>query len=140
MNSVRKIVAMLLFALLPALAAGWFHPKRPAWTRPVAGNEIELSAALQWGTQVLWVDARARSEFERGHIPGAILLNEDEWERLLDGFLDAWKRDSRVVVYCSSASCAASQGVAARLKNEAQLENIYVLKGGWETWQAAQRK
>ena len=137
---MREIVAMMLLALLPAVAAGLFHPKRPAWTRPVVGNEIELSAALQWGTQVLWVDARARSEFERGHIPGAILLNEDEWERLLDGFLDAWNRDAKVLVYCSSASCEASQGVAARLKNEVQIENVYVLKGGWETWRAVQKK
>ena len=140
MSLIRKIIGILLLALLPALAAGFFHPKRPAWTRPVAGNEIDLQTVQGWGSEVLWVDARARSEFQRAHIPGAVLLNEDEWERLLDGFLDAWKRDSRVIVYCSSASCEASQGVAARLKSEVRIDNVYVLKGGWETWQSVQKK
>jgi len=140
MSVFRRMIAMMLFALLPAMAAGLFHPKRPAWNRPAPGNEVELSAVLQWGPQVLWVDARARNLFELDHIPGAVLLNEDEWESLLDRFLDAWTRDSTVVVYCSSASCDASQGVAARLKSEAQIQNVYVLKGGWETWRAAQNK
>ena len=94
---------------------------------------------MRWGKHTLWVDARSRAEFERGHIPGAVLLNEQEWEGTLDAFLDAWRRDLKVVVYCSSASCDASHEVASRLKNEAQIANVFVLKGGWETWQASQR-
>ena len=120
--------------------AGLFHSKRPAWTCPPKENEVELSVALQWGPRVLWVDARGRNEFDRGHIPAAILLNEDEWESLLDHFLDAWNRDSKVVVYCSSPSCEASQGVASRLKSETGISDIYLLKGGWETWQTSQKK
>ncbi|MEI8340383.1 MAG: rhodanese-like domain-containing protein [Verrucomicrobiota bacterium] len=138
-NRIRPAVLILLVALIPSLGAALWHPKRPSWSRPVAGNEIDLSTAVQWGARVLWVDARPRVEFDRGHIPGAVLLNEDEWDRLLDGFLDAWKRDAFVVVYCSSVSCDASHEVAARLKSEARIENIYVLKGGWETWQAQKK-
>lgn len=140
MNSIRKAVLILLLALFPALAAGLFHPNRPAWTRPVKGNEVDLPTAIQWGPRVLWVDARERSEFDREHIPGALLLNEGEWELQLDPFLDALKRDSIVLIYCSSVSCEASQGVAARLKREVGMGDIYVLKGGWETWRAAQKK
>ena len=140
MNSIRKAVLIILFAVLPAAATGLFHPNRPAWTRPVKGNEIELNTALQWGGRVLWVDARGLREYEKGHIPDAVLLNEEHWESQLDHFLDRWKRESRVVIYCSSVSCEASQGVAARLKNEAGISDVYVLKGGWETWRAAQKK
>ena len=140
MNQIRKAALILLIALVPAVAAGLLHPNRPAWTRPGAKNEIDLPTALQWGSRLLWVDARPRAEFEAGHIPGAVLLNEDEWERQLDGFLDAWKRDSVVVVYCSTVSCDASRGVAARLKSEARIDDVYVLKGGWETWQVASKK
>lgn len=139
MKQVRQVIAILLVALVPAVCAGFFHPKRPDWSKPAAKNEIDLPTVLRWGPKVLWVDARPRAEFETGHIPGAVLLNEDEWERLLDGFLDAWKRDSRVVVYCSSVSCDASRGVAERLRSEARIDNVYVLKGGWETWRAAQK-
>ncbi|MBC2603040.1 rhodanese-like domain-containing protein [Puniceicoccus vermicola] len=35
-------------------------------------------------------------------------------------------------------SCQASHGVAKRLSGEAGFEEVYVLKGGWEAWQAAQ--
>jgi rhodanese-related sulfurtransferase len=140
MRYFRKAALILLIALAPALAAGFFHPKRPAWAKSSAQNEIDLPTALEWGPRVLWVDARPLSAFNRGHIPGAVLLNEDEWERLLDGFLDAWKRDSRVVVYCGGSSCDASKGVADRLKSEARIADVYVLKGGWETWRAAQQK
>jgi rhodanese-related sulfurtransferase len=140
MNRFRQAALILLIALVPAVLAGLVHPKRPTLSRPVAGNEIDLPTALQMGPRVLWVDARRRIEFDRGHIPGAVLLNEDEWERLLDGFLDAWKRGSLVVVYCSSVSCDASRGVASRLKKEVRIENVHVLKGGWEEWRAAQKK
>lgn len=140
MNRVRQVIAILLVALVPAVSAGFFHPKRPGWSKPAAENEIDLPTAVQLGSKVLWVDARPRAEFENAHIPGAVLLNEDEWERLIDGFLDSWNRDSRVVIYCSSASCDASRGVAERLKSEARIQNVYVLKGGWETWLASQKK
>jgi rhodanese-related sulfurtransferase len=39
-----------------------------------------------------------------------------------------------VVVYCSSLSCNAALEVAKRLRDEAQLKNVYVLEGGWEEW------
>jgi rhodanese-related sulfurtransferase len=140
MKLARRILVILLIALLPAVGAGFFHPKRPGWSRPVAGNEIDLQTATGWGTQVLWVDARSRADFDKGHIPQAVLLNQGEWEQLIDGFLDAWQRDSKVVVYCSSLSCDASHEVAERLKSEAQIGNVYVLKGGWETWLDAHKK
>ena len=140
MKLVRHILLILLTALVPAVCAGIFHPERPGWRRPVAADEVELKTAAGWGAQTLWVDARSRADFEREHIPHAVLLNDGEWERLLDGFLDAWQRDSRVVVYCSSASCDASHEVAQRLRSEARIENVYVLKGGWETWRASQKK
>jgi len=140
MNLVRRISGLLLVALVPAIFSGFLHPKRAAWIKPDADNGIELAGTRQWGTDILWVDARPRTDFERAHIPGAVNLNEDEWEQLLDGFLDAWKRNFRVVVYCSSASCDASHEVAKRIKSETPITDVYVLKGGWESWQAAQKR
>jgi rhodanese-related sulfurtransferase len=48
--------------------------------------------------------------------------------------LAAWSPENRTVVYCSSQSCAASHEVARRLREEAGLDNVYVLHGGWEAW------
>lgn len=36
----------------------------------------------------LWIDARSESEFSKGHVPGALLLNEDDWSRKIAGVLE----------------------------------------------------
>lgn len=140
LKAASQAALIVTLALVPAIGSAFFHPKKPSWIRPASSNtEIDLQTATRWGEEMLWVDARSRAEFERGHIPGAVLLNAAEWERQLDPFLDAWRRELKVVVYCSSANCDASQQIASRLKNEAQIANVFVLKGGWETWQASQK-
>lgn len=126
----RQVLAILALALLPAIATGLWHPRRPAWQ----SDEVTLGAASAWAPAVLWVDARPDADFARGHIPGALPLNEDHWEELLPGVLDHWDTARKIVVYCSSLSCAASHDVARRLREEAGLPNVFVLQGGWEAW------
>ena len=67
-------------------------------------------------------------------VPGAVSLNEDRWNELLPQFLATWSPDKKVVVYCSTQNCNASREVAKRLRDEAQLKNVFVLQGGWEEW------
>ena len=81
------------------------------------------------------MDARPRTRFEAGHIPGALLLNEDEWEALVNPFLDAWQPDQTVVVYCDGGGCEASRHVADLLREKLELKSVFVLKGGWPAWQ-----
>ena len=61
-------------------------------------------------------------------------MNEDRWNELLPQVLAVWSPEKKIVVYCSSLSCNASREVARRLRKEAQLPNVFVLKGGWEEW------
>lgn len=132
---LRDSVLLLLLAAIPALFCGWLHPKRPAWnwSQPTV-SEVELSEAMRWPAPVLWIDARTAAAYQAKHLPGAILLNESEWEQQLPGFLEAWKPGARIVVYCDSESCDASQAVALRLQRELKLTEIFVLKGGWAAW------
>jgi rhodanese-related sulfurtransferase len=53
---------------------------------------------------------------------------------MLPRMLASWSPEKRVVVYCSSESCGASREVARRLREEARLQNVFVLEGGWEAW------
>jgi len=132
---LRQMVLLMLLAAVPASLAALWHPKRPQWHRAQPnGEEMDLSTALNLREQVVWVDARARSQFDEGHIPGALLLNSEEWEELLDPFLDHWKTGQTVVVYCSSSECERSKEVAERLHKEVQIPKVYVLKGGWKAW------
>lgn len=98
-------------------------------------DEIPVEQARHLRGGLIWVDARPQPEFDSGHIPGAILLNAEQWDALLPAFLNAWKPGEKVIVYCSKQSCGASREVARRLREEANLSNVFVLKGGWEAWQ-----
>ena len=128
--ALRQVILLLALAVVPAFATGLWHPKRPAWQ----SDEVTLAAAIGWGQDVLWIDARRDAEFARAHIPGAIPLNEDRWDDLLPGLMDHWKTGQRIVVYCSSLSCKTSHDVARRLREDANLPNVFVLQGGWEAW------
>ena len=97
---------------------------------------VSADLARSWGSDAIWIDARPDADFERDHVPDAILLNEDRWNELLPQFLQQrWSPEKKIVVYCSTQSCNLAGDVARRLREEAKLPNqIRVLKGGWEEW------
>ena len=132
-RTLRQLALVLALALVPALVSGAWQLQ---WRKqePLAPGEVRLATARLWGDQVQWVDARARAKYERTHIPGALLLNEDEWEKLVGPFLDAWDADKTLVVYCDGGSCEASQAVAERIRTELKIGGVFVLKGGWAAW------
>ena len=121
--------------IFPALVNALVNPNRPAWSPDQLGEgEVNFAVVRGWSDPVMWVDARPRKDYEVEHIPSAMLLNEDEWSGLLPDFLERWEPGMRVVVYCSSRQCDASKSVAQRLRTEAAVDTVYVLKGGWEAW------
>ncbi len=131
-QAFRQLAVLLALALAPALVSGLIQLKGTG--PPLVEDEVAPSLVRTWGDRVLWVDARPRAKFDAGHIDGAVLLNEDEWDGLVPAFLDAWEPEKTVVVYCDGGSCDASHAVARRLREELKLENVRVLKGGWKAW------
>jgi rhodanese-related sulfurtransferase len=132
---VRQALILVALAFLPGIGQAIYFRDKVSWQSPIPASEmVTLAQARAWGRNAIWVDARPDVEFERDHIPGAVLLNEDRWNELLPQFLVTWSPEKRVVVYCSSQSCNASREVARRLRDEAQLKNVFVLQGGWEEW------
>ncbi|MDB6150147.1 MAG: rhodanese [Chthoniobacter sp.] len=133
-TALRQAAALLALALLPAVPSGISQLTilRGADTK---SGQVEMATVQSWGDKVLWVDARAKSSFDKDHIPGAVPLNEDEWDALVPAFLDAWQPENPVVIYCDRDGCDASEAVARRLREELQLDNVWVLKGGWRAWQ-----
>ena len=139
-KSLTQAFVLVSLAVIPALLCGLFHPRRPAWrVEALAPGEILLQTALAENDKVLWLDARPEADFQKDHIPGALLLNEEDWDNLLPQTLNAWRKGKVIVVYCSSLQCHASDEVAKRLRAEAKLPEVYVLKGGWESWLAAKK-
>lgn len=134
MRAIRQALLLLAVAALPAAAIGFLLIDTTNGGTPAASGEVELATAQAWPL-VLWVDARSPAQFERGHIPGAVLLTEQHWDEELVRLFDQWNPDAQVVVYCDSATCDTSRRVAARLRDEVGLENVHSLKGGWEAWE-----
>ncbi|MDQ6655469.1 MAG: rhodanese-like domain-containing protein [Verrucomicrobiota bacterium] len=135
MKRAWQAALLLVLAFLPAIGQALYMREDVSWNAPaVAKDEVELAQARAWGEGVLWLDARPDAQYAADHIPNAYQLNEDRWSELLPQFLTLWSPDKKTVVYCSSLSCAASHEVARRLREEAQLKEVYVLHGGWESY------
>ena len=139
-RSLRQSAALLVAALVPALLAAGLHPRRPAWSLAAAAQpEVTWAQVSAWPGPVLPVDARPAAAYEQRHVPGALPLNEAQWETELPAVIQAWHPGMRVVVYCDDAGCGASQSVARRLRRELGIDQVFVLKGGWGAWLKAQQ-
>jgi len=136
-RALREAGLLLVLALLPAIISGALQL---GWndSAPLAPGEVRASTVREWGDKVQWVDARSRDKYEADHIEGAILLNEEEWNKLAPKFAEAWDPDLPVVVYCDGGSCELSHAVARRLREEFKIgegsAKVYVLKGGITAW------
>jgi rhodanese-related sulfurtransferase len=132
--TIREAAILMLFAAIPALLTAWLHPRHPAWSwqRPEVA-EVTPETVLRWDSP-LWIDARESPAYAQAHVPGAVSLNETEWESSLPSLLAVWQPGRRVVIYCSSQSCDASRAVALRLQRELGMHDVFVLKGGWSAW------
>lgn len=85
----------------------------------------ELAAAQAAGTPV--IDVRTRAEFERGAIPGAVLIPVDELRARLDEV-----PQGEVIVHCA---VGIRGHIAARILEQAG-RRARNLDGGYTTWQA----
>jgi rhodanese-related sulfurtransferase len=138
--AAREAIILIAIACLPAIGEAFYFRAKVSWESPIPASElVTVDQARTWGEGAIWVDARPEDEFARDHVPGAFSLNEDRWNELLSQFLSHWAPDKKVVVYCSAESCNAARDVAKRLRDEAQLQNVFVLQGGWEEWQKKNR-
>lgn len=133
-RAFRELALLAALALLPALVSGVRELQWRAAPPPLREGEVTAATAQLWAEQVVWVDARPRSEFERRSIPGALPLTPDDWDAEVPKLLDAWEPEKAIVVFGRSANDDSATSVAHRLKEELQLESVWILQGGWEAW------
>lgn len=145
LRATRQALILLLLSAAAAWATYTWHPRAPALhliQEPLRDDEVSMQAIHErWNNDVLWIDARPQEQFDVGHVPGALLLNEQNFDNQLFHHLDALQTNKKpIVVYCSAAKCDASRNILERLKQMFALENAFVLKGGWKAWQAAGKR
>jgi rhodanese-related sulfurtransferase len=136
---LQATVLVLLSAVAGAISYR-FHPRAPAlylFEETVAEDEVNLRMALDLESKggVLWIDARSRAEFEKSHVPGAHLLNAEEWETLMFEMVDVLSSNTKpIIIYCDSQKCDQSRLIAEKLRDLGN-QDIRVLRGGWQAWQ-----
>ncbi len=90
----------------------------------------EARARLDRGA--LFLDARPIAFYEMSHIPGALPLPEDDFDRAFAKIEPRLRSSFDIIVYCSGFGCEASHLVARRLKQRGI--PAVVLGEGWPAW------
>lgn len=128
---------ILVIGLLTILGASFslYSGLMPApWKEPALEmGEIRLEDAQL--LDAIWIDARSEMDYNTEHAPGAILLNDLNWDSGIETLMLTWLTEMNpMVVYCSSEQCDASKRIADKLRAALPEAEIYSLKGGWEAW------
>jgi rhodanese-related sulfurtransferase len=102
-----------------------------------AGDEeiaaAEAKARLERGA--LFLDARGVMFYEMGHIPGALPLPQEDFDKAFAALEPKLRSTFDIVVYCSGYGCEASHIVAHKLKEKGI--QAAILTDGWPAWQEA---
>jgi rhodanese-related sulfurtransferase len=136
MNTVVQALVLLVLTLVGAVGTHYLHPRAPAWyltAAPLAEDEVTMAQVEErWQGQVLWIDARPRSDYEAGHLKGALLLNEQEADTLMFEHFEVLQDNEKpIVVYCNGEACQASRKIRQYLLDRLPVGEIYVLRGGF---------
>lgn len=134
MKTLREVFLLLGVAALPAALVLALHPELADRRRAgLPADAVRPAEVNTWSEPVLWVDSREAEAYDRGHVPGAIRLDESTFSESLAALVGAWTPGMRIVVYCDSSTCSRSRELAQRLR-DAGFEDVLYLHGGWEAW------
>jgi rhodanese-related sulfurtransferase len=142
MTSVRplRILILIVAALASGLIANALNPRGLSLNTNVfikPGDElIQAAEAKQRHDQgALFIDARPEIVYKLGHIPGALWLPDDAFDRVFPQIESKLRGRFDIVVYCSGYGCESSHIVARRLK-ALQIPAV-ILQDGEPAWSEA---
>jgi rhodanese-related sulfurtransferase len=94
------------------------------------------------GADTIFIDIREPAEYQRGHIPGAVLLPRGLLEFELHGLVDKCRKDvnlppeeTPIVLYCGTGGRST---LAALSAEELGYRNVKSMAGGIVAWAQAQ--
>ena len=135
----RRTIAILAAGLVLGLAWNAWSGRGIA----LAGNafiregdvaeEIEVGEArARLDRGALFLDARPIDFYKMSHVPGALPLPEDDFDRSFRALEDRLRTHFDIIVYCSGYGCEASHIVARRLAEKKI--HAAILNEGWPAW------
>lgn len=98
-------------------------------------SEISLEDALHLYEEkgAIFADSRHISDFEAGHIKGAVHLYTSDQETWLPEFLAATDPETKIVTYCDGENCHLAPALAELLFFNG-FNHVRYLKNGWTRW------
>ena len=87
----------------------------------------------------LLIDARSESNFEQGHIKGAVNLYEKEFDEWIDDFLSRTDPETKIITYCNGIHCSLGRELAEKFFSVGY-NNVYYLTNGWTSWKEKLKK
>lgn len=145
---MKPVAQLAVIAALSLAAAGgtWLvkgPPKRLLHCDPASlkADEVCLQT-IPSGVDIVWVDARNRSDWEKNGVPGSVLWNLDPAEDMQVFEAEVAARIAvtpRVIVYCSDENCGVSRQVADRIRALDLGAEVSTLRGGWRALSEAGR-
>ena len=104
-------------------------------------HEVCLETVMQqWHNDVIWVDARRRSDWEKDGVPGSLFITnakEENFDDLLAQSVEKLAAGKKVVVYCTDVGCGTSLEVAKRIRDFQIVPEVKALHGGWKALEQA---
>ncbi len=131
-----QAAAIMAIALCAAMTTWWTvgPPERSCDPSLIEKGQICLQS-IPSDREIVWIDARSRSEWERDGLPGSILWNMKASEDANAMEAEAINRiftTPYVVIYCNDEGCGTSKKIAKRIRDLDMGAEIYVLHGGWQ--------
>lgn len=155
MTALRSLPSQMLLLAVLTLAAAFgvnsLHPKgleptreyfrKPTHSFATVGSE-EFAEYAEYAAagdgDVVFLDARRRGQYERGHVPGAWSVPRND-AAALEAALAAINDPvtAMVVIYCQGGNCEDSIFLAEDLvyRNGVDASIVAIYEPGWEEWE-----
>jgi rhodanese-related sulfurtransferase len=118
----------------PTAAPLYVNYTPPEWAKAKEHLSYDQAIKASKDKRILFVDARAKVEYDMGHIPGAIPMPSGEFEKYYAKHLKRIKKAKKLVTYCHGIGCRLSEKTANSLFDKGH-KNVAVFFGGWPQWQ-----
>lgn len=92
----------------------------------------DLSKMIESNEDFLLVNVLPKESFDEGHIPKSINIPLED-EGFEEGFMGIANKDDKIVVYCASFECNASDKAAKKLEGLG-FKKVYDYEGGMKDW------
>jgi rhodanese-related sulfurtransferase len=107
----------------------------PSYDKTSDSPPISMADAMSlYNTpSTIFIDARPKEDYVKGHIKGALNLYLEEYDTWAPKVLPNVPKEVTIVTYCGADECELSLFLARNMTYDGY-KNIKIFFGGWEEW------